>query len=192
LKSSFSVAKLAEVEERISMQEIQRQAIGRCVVAALITWLLGSVATAQDALEGRIILEVSGAISTEDPNGKILFDIEKLESLGLYEIITETPWTDGPVRFEGVRGQDLMDYVGASGATISATAINDYTVEIPTSDFAEFGAIFATRIDGNLMTVRNRGPVWIIYPWSSTPEIQNEVYYTRSIWQLNSFFVNGN
>ena len=35
------------------------------------------------------------------------------------------------------------------------------------------------------MTVRDKGPFWIIYPFDSNPDYQSEVIYSRSIWQLN-------
>ncbi len=41
------------------------------------------------------------------------------------------------------------------------------------------------------MSVREKGPLWIVYPYSSSPEFQNEVIYSRSIWQLNRITVEG-
>ena len=42
------------------------------------------------------------------------------------------------------------------------------------------------------LTVRQRGPLWVIYPWSDQPNLQNEVYYSRSIWQLKALEVRPN
>ena len=39
------------------------------------------------------------------------------------------------------------------------------------------------------MGVRDRGPMWIIYPWSEHPEISDEIHHGRSIWQLESLVV---
>jgi hypothetical protein len=35
------------------------------------------------------------------------------------------------------------------------------------------------------MSLREKGPLWIIYPFDSSPEYQTELTYSRSIWQLN-------
>lgn len=171
------------------MPKTKMTAIKSFLSAATIFGLISISVTAEEALEGTVILEISGEVSAEEPSGKVLFDVRKLEALGLHEVTTETPWTEGVVVFQGVLGRDLLTSVGAAGVSISLTAINDYSVDIPISDFYEYDVIFATRIDDKLMSVRDRGPIWIIYPWSSAPELKNEVYYSRSIWQLKSIVV---
>ena len=39
------------------------------------------------------------------------------------------------------------------------------------------------------MSVREKGPLWVIYPFDSDPEYQTEVIYSRSIWQLDRIVV---
>jgi hypothetical protein len=34
------------------------------------------------------------------------------------------------------------------------------------------------------MSVRDKGPLWLIYPYDSKAEYQSETIYSRSIWQL--------
>ena len=70
-----------------------------------------------------------------------------------------------------------------------ASAINDYTVEIPVADFESYPVIFAVRMDGKPMRVRDRGPIWVIYPWSDRAELNTDVYHGRAIWQLRSLVV---
>ena len=69
--------------------------------------------------------------------------------------------------------------------TLRATAINDYTVEIPVSDAVEGGPIIAYSVDGKPMSVRDKGPLWVIYPYDSGAQYRSEVIYSRSIWQLD-------
>ncbi len=76
-----------------------------------------------------------------------------------------------------------MAAVGASGTTISATALNDYAAPLPAAD-AQTGAIVAYRMNGEYMSVRGKGPLWIIYPFDERPELKAEAIYARSIWQL--------
>lgn len=133
---------------------------------------------------GRVILEVQGSIQTTDGDNTARFDLEKLESLGMVEIRTESPWTDGMATFQGVPISALVDFVGASGSQVRFLALDDYTVTIPISDFDAYQPILATRRDGEPMRIRDRGPIWVIYPWSDYPQIQNEENYAKAIWQV--------
>ena len=69
--------------------------------------------------------------------------------------------------------------------SISAVAINDYSVDIPVSDAEEGGPIIAYAMDGQPMSRRDKGPLWVIYPYSSSSKFRSEVIYSRSIWQLD-------
>ncbi|MDJ0628108.1 MAG: molybdopterin-dependent oxidoreductase [Rhodobacter sp.] len=151
--------------------------------------VLGSNTTAQEQPEGRVILEVTGALGRTNADGAMRYDLAMLDALGSHQVITRTPWTDGDTVFEGVLLRDLMADVEANGTEADAIALNDYTVGIPLQDGEQYDVILALRADGRVLTVRNRGPVWIIYPWNDEPDLQNEVYYSRSIWQLKTLDV---
>ena len=154
--------------------------------------VLPSDSIAQDAPEGRVILTISGEISATNTDGAMQYDRAMLEALGLHTVVTETPWTDGDVTFEGVLLRDLLNAVGANGEMIAAVALNDYAAKIPASDADDYDVILAMRQDGEQLTVRQRGPLWVIYPWSDVPGLQNEVYYSRAIWQLKALEVRPN
>jgi hypothetical protein len=76
--------------------------------------------------QDRVILSVTGAISGVDGSGRIDFDLNALEQLGLTKLTTWTPWTEGEVEFEGVWARRLLDAVGARGTEVEAHALNDY------------------------------------------------------------------
>lgn len=113
------------------------------------------------------------------------FDRQALEALGLETIETTTIWTEGVQTFEGVALARLAQELGAQGGTLRATAINDYTVEIPLSDAVEGGPIIALKLNGAEMSVRDKGPLWIVYPYDASADYRSEVIYSRSIWQLD-------
>lgn len=142
-------------------------------------------ATELDAPTGPVQLTVSGAIEHTNGDGTAAFDLEMLRALGATEVTTETIWTPGTITFTGVELKTLLDHLGATGTEIDATAINDYTVVIPVSDAVEGGPIVAYEMDGELMSRRDKGPLWLIYPYSSNSEYRTEVIYSRSIWQLD-------
>ena len=146
-----------------------------------------SPATAELARpEGPVILTVSGKITeTNTDEGTAEFDLEMLRALPSETFTTTTIWTDGEQEFTGVPLNVLLETVGATGSTLRSVAINDYAVEIPVSDAKEGGPIVAYELNGETMSVRDKGPLWIVYPYDSATEYRTEVIYSRSIWQLD-------
>ncbi len=156
------------------------------LAAAGIAFLLAATPLAAaelNAPKGEVILTIDGTIATTNTAGGADFDIEMLEAMAKATVKTTTPWTEGVTTFEGVPLKDLLAAVGATGTTISATALNDYSAPVPAAD-AETGAIVAYRMNGEYMPVRGKGPLWIIYPFDERPELKAEAVYARSIWQL--------
>ncbi|WP_421091228.1 oxidoreductase [Pseudochrobactrum sp. MP213Fo] len=134
--------------------------------------------------EGKVILTISGNI-TNTNNGKTAeFDRAMLESLGVQSMQTSSPWYDHRTQFEGINFNKLMQFVGASGTKVTATALNDYVTTIPLEDFQKFDVLLAMKRDGQYMSVRDKGPLFIIYPFDSDPQLQSQTYYTRSAWQV--------
>lgn len=138
---------------------------------------------------GKRILSVTGAISNTNDGDAAVFDRPMLEALGMDGFETTTPWYNGPVRFEGVRMQRLMQAVGASGEHVTAIALNDYTTNIPMSDFVRYGVLLAMKRDGADMPVRDKGPLFIVYPFDSMSELKSQQFYSRSAWQVAKLIV---
>ena len=82
-----------------------------------------------------------------------------------------------------------MELVGAKGTVLSVTALNDYTTEIPIEDFTKYNVILAIKMNGQYMRVRDKGPLFIVYPYESNKELDNQVYYSRSAWQISKMVV---
>ena len=136
-------------------------------------------------LTGPVILTVSGAFERAPDQGEMAFDMAMLRALDDSAFSTSTIWTDGIHRFSGVSLHLLAAYLGvAEGAVLKFEAINDYLIEVPVSDAVSDGPIIAYAMDGAPMSIRERGPLWLIYPYDSDPDYQSEIIYTRSIWQL--------
>lgn len=134
---------------------------------------------------GPVILTVSGDIANTNAKGKAEFDRAMLEALGVSRLQTMTRWTQGEVVFEGVTAHKLIEAVQATGAIAHARAINDYRVDIPLSDFEDYPVLLALRKDGEDMRIRDKGPIWIVYPWDTYPELDTQEIKRRSVWQLS-------
>lgn len=144
-----------------------------------------AIAEGIPAPQGTAVLTVSGDISATNVDDTLVFDREALMALPATTFETGTIWTEGVHTFTGVSLQTLADEMGVQTGQFLATAINDYTVEIPATDAVEGGPIIAYLMDGEEMSVRDKGPLWVIYPYDSAAEYRTEVVYSRSIWQLD-------
>jgi hypothetical protein len=53
----------------------------------------------------------------------------------------------------------------------------------------DYDVILAHQMNGTTLTAKNKGPLFIVYPYDSKPELQTVRFYERSIWQLKSLQV---
>lgn len=133
---------------------------------------------------GDVILVIAGNIGETNVGDEAHFDREMLEALGMGTVKTTTPFDQGEQTFQGPSVSALLKSVKANGDLIVATALDGYAVEIPVRDMLDYPVLLAMTRNGERMGVRNRGPLWIIYPLSLYPELVQEKYSARSIWQL--------
>ena len=133
-------------------------------------------------------LEIAGQ-TTLSMNGSVSISIDEFEALAPKTIIkTSTPWHTATT-FSGISGKDFIRVSGATGQTVIVRAINDYQTKIPISDLTDLGVLFVTRMNGKRLSLRQKGPLFVIYPFDQKPELKSELYYGRSIWQVNKITV---
>lgn len=147
-----------------------------------------SAAQAEDmpAPTGEVLLTVSGSISTTNGDGVLALDAVLFSSLPQHSFTTSTIWTKGTATYSGVLLRDLLTAAGATGGTVTLTALNDYQISMPAAEVLADGPLLANLSDGKPMSVRDKGPVWMVYPYDMAPEYRTEKAYARSIWQVTS------
>lgn len=79
--------------------------------------------------------------------------------------------------------------MAAEGKTIRGIALNDYSAVLPIADSVASGAMVAYRLDGKLMRIRDKGPLWIVFPYDTDSHLVTDEYLNRSIWQLKEIVV---
>jgi len=168
----------------VSGRRSGRCPIGSIVLVALLFAACPSRGADLPEPSGDVILTVTGRIEHANRSGAAVFDRSMLENLGLTKLTTWTPWTIKEADFRGVLARSLMDAVGAEGTQVRAKALNDYEVTIPLSDFTEYRVILAMYKNGRELTKREKGPLWIVYPWTDHPELDDRPTRQKSIWQL--------
>ncbi len=155
-----------------------RQFLASAIASALV--LLSSPGVARDigTPSGPVILSVTGA------GGETWeFDRGMIEALGWRTITTVTPFTEGMQEFSGVSVSDLVEATGVSGTMVDAIALNDYRVEIPAEHIEAHDVFLALDQNGEPMRVRDRGPIWIIYP-ADTLLAASDRFDSFMVWQL--------
>ncbi|WP_299695160.1 molybdopterin-dependent oxidoreductase [uncultured Tateyamaria sp.] len=133
--------------------------------------------------EGDVLLNVTGSITVGNTASGAAFDRKMLEALDWVEIETYTSFTTGPQRFSGPTLASVLAAVGATGTSLEAKAINDYAVRIPVSDADDHDVILAMDMNGKPMRVRDKGPIWVIYPLSRA-DAEMRPFDGQMIWQL--------
>ena len=117
------------------------------------------------------------------------YDMAFLKSLPQHNFATQTPWFKKTVTFTGPLLRDVLSAAKVKGAVIYAVAIDEYRTQIPFADCEQYDIILAHQLDGETLTPKNKGPLFVVYPYDSKPELQSVRFYERSIWQLKSLRV---
>ena len=141
---------------------------------------------ALESPRGTVVLTVSGRVALPNDGPRAVFDMAMLEQMPQGSFTTKTPWYAQPRKFTGPLLRDVLAAAGAQGTTLRALALNDYRVDIPFADAQQHDILIARLLDDRPMPVRDKGPLFIIYPFDSKPELRNAVYYSRSAWQLKA------
>lgn len=159
----------------------------------VLQWLAAALpATPALALEqpsGLVVLTITGRVGQPNAGSVARFDMAMLERLPQHSFVTSTPWYTTAHKFTGPLLREVLAACGAQGLSLRATALNDYSVDLPFDDAQRHELLLARLLDDKPMTVRDKGPLFIIYPFDSNAQLRTTVYYSRSAWQLKSIEV---
>lgn len=159
--------------------------------AVVFQLLIGSSAQACSLApaKGDVVLSVDGMINECNDGLEVHLDRAMIDALPKKEIKTENPWDHGPSTYEGVLLRDLMKYVKADGKTATFIALNDYRADLPIADMDKYDVILAYKRDGVDLPVRDKGPFFVVFPFTDVPELATEARYAQSVWQVNKITI---
>lgn len=131
------------------------------------------------------VLHAEILLTVEKPDAEdVTFTREDLAGMERISFKTSTLWTDGVKEFSGVPLKAILEVSGITTGVVRAVAVNDYLVEIPVESLELDAPIIADQIDGKGFTRREKGPLWILFPFDKSTVYQTEENYGRSVWQL--------
>jgi hypothetical protein len=163
----------------------------RAGTAALVLALgsFSAMAGSMPEATGEVILTIDGALGADAPAGGYELDLVGLQSFAPEEFSTSTIWTEGSLKFTGVPLRELLTAAGAVGTSVTAEALNGYAVDIPIADLDDKAPIIAYFINDETFSRRDKGPLWIVYPYDRDEKYKSEISFAFSIWQLQRLTV---
>lgn len=168
-----------------SPEQLFSPAVPALASVALLLFVPASVrAKGLPPPHGPVLLTIDGTIAKHNVGAEAEFDLVMLKALPHHGFTTRTVWTAGPQRFEGVLLGDLLKALGVRTGMIVAKGAGGYSARIPVADATNPGPLIAYRRNGRPMRLRDKGPLWLVYPFDARAKWQTEVVYARSIWQL--------
>ncbi|THD75023.1 oxidoreductase [Thalassobius vesicularis] len=159
----------------------RRNLLGVCLGAVLGLAVSGGQAE-EDSL---VVLEVTHFDASKAVLSKRTMTMDELQAMPSAEFETSTIWTEGTHIFKGVWLADLAAFLSITEGEVYLSALNEYLVEFPVDEMERGGPLVAYERDGEPMSPRDKGPLWVVFPYDSDPKYQTESIYAQSIWQMD-------
>ena len=151
---------------------VARRMVSRAMLVLLIALAPAGLAATGPALQ----------LMAADQSQPLDLSLEQLEAMPQVTIKTENEFSDGLVTYRGPLVRDVLAQAGLDKLeTVRFVAANDYYVDIPTRDF---DAILAMEANGEKLSRREKGPLWLMYPISDHAALKDPIYLRRLIWQV--------
>lgn len=155
---------------------LARRTMFGIATAILATWGLATAGQTEETL-----LTISGEL---DDAATVSLSDADLTALPTIEFETGTIWSEGVKTFSGPSLKSVLEHAGAGSGDLLLVAANDYKVSLPRDVVEDDYPIVANRIDGKPFGIREKGPLWVVFPYDSEARFQSELVYSYSVWQL--------
>ena len=141
-----------------------------------------------------LILPTIGAAQTiltvSTPEQSATYTLEELLALPQTTVVTTNDYVDTATTFQGPRLRAVLEPLNVGpDATLKMVALNDFSSNVPAVDAFEYDVILAVLRDGEPMSVRDKGPIWVIYPMDDHAELRDEAFNGRLVWQLKTIAI---
>ncbi|KAG0189165.1 hypothetical protein DFQ28_003786 [Apophysomyces sp. BC1034] len=137
----------------------------------------------------KLQLDVTGNIQRTNVAGAHVYRFTEQELLSMprAQFTTATNWTPSS-QFSGVLLSHVLSKVGAKGTTLRVSAYDGYvSYAIPISDAKQYGVLLAYRMNGKKLTLKDYGPLFLVYPRDKFPdELNRSDVAGRFVWQVKS------
>ena len=149
----------------------------RLAAIALTLAGLGGAGLAQEA-----------ALTVTDGTQTVELTREELDQMEQQVIETSTAWTEGVTKFSGPTFTDVLNEAGLAGETVTAEALDGYSIVIPRERLTGDGAILATGMNDEPLP-EEKAPFWIVFPYDRSPEMNDADHQSWSVWAVTKLIV---
>ena len=167
------------------MDRLKRSTVLGLAGSALLPLLPGGTGAAFADPAGVVLLSV------HSPGGVQGLSLADLDALTQHRFTTSTIWTTGEIEFSGPALSDVLASSGLGTEGLRLRAANDYSITLNPAMLEAAAPIIATRINGKLFTLRERGPLWLVFPYDAHARFRTEQVFAASIWQMTDIHTGG-
>jgi hypothetical protein len=148
-------------------------------LCAAVVLCESTVAYAQDTL-----LTVRDTVT----QAEIHLSDRDLSALKQQKILTSSPWTTGVNTFTGPSLKEVVELWGTleNVAEIHLMSFDNYQIDIPKDLVDDTQPIVASRFNGQAYSLRQKGPLWIMFPFDESDDMQTGLYQSRAVWHLTT------
>ncbi|MEM7269783.1 MAG: molybdopterin-dependent oxidoreductase [Pseudomonadota bacterium] len=157
----------------------------------LIIGALSVTPLSAQEVQGPVLLTISGAVENAnrgavDPDVDKFFDFSdaeferaaqfdyaSLQKLDWLKANADFPKGGDVQEYEGPLLADVLKAAGATGETITLTALDGYAIEVKMQDMVEQGAILALKRNGQHFSVGDFGPSQIVFPRAERADLKD-------------------
>lgn len=150
-------------------------------LALLVCWTVFFVNTSPAAAQEQVLSLRNGQVQMS------LTDAD-LMALPQQSFQTTTPWNAGRNSYAGPSLKNVLALLGPVSELreIKLIAANDYIVDLPLDMLEETYPIVTTRLNDAPFSLRDKGPLWVMFPFDSEAQLQTGLYHSRAVWQLTA------
>ncbi|WP_157822361.1 molybdopterin-binding oxidoreductase [Psychromonas sp. Urea-02u-13] len=112
------------------------------------------------------------------------YTLSQLLQLPQHEIRTNIPWTNKTHTYSGPYLEDVLALANVSGQWLTMYALDRYQIDFNFNRIKKYKPILALSVDRKKLTIRTKGPIWVILPMDDYAELDAAVYHDFMVWQL--------
>lgn len=123
------------------------------------------------------------------PEGPVILTSAQVQTLPQHELTEQPANFPSARKFRGPLLADVLKLAGAEGKDAKLTALDDYQVDITADEMAQHQPILSLELDGATLIGHDFGPYFVMWPFKEKPEIDNDMFQAKAIWQVTKIEV---
>ncbi len=158
----------------------------RKIAILLMTLVFSSIAIA-DAGDKTVMLS-GKQLSEKEPNKISIKALEADFTLQTVEIYN--PWEKRKEIYTGIWVTDLIKKYGQGAHSLTLTAIDNYQVTLKDEDWQNLRILLATKVNGQYIDVKNKGPMRVVFPDYNAADKRYELSLPKWLWMIKQLEFN--